>query len=369
MGIFTIASEMGHEEVVFCSDPESGLKAIVAIHDTSIGPALGGCRFWDYRNEEEAITDVLRLSRGMTYKAAVAGLPLGGGKAVIMGNPQKLKSEQLFRAFGKFVQGLNGRYITAEDVNVRPDDINFVAKETKYVAGVTSSSHGSGDPSPVTALGVFSGLRAAVKYKLKTDSLKDVRVAVQGVGAVGKSLVHQLSEAGAKVVVADINKEAAKIVAETYKAKLMDPFEIHGADVDVFAPCALGGILNDQTIPAIKAKIIAGAANNQLLEEKKHGFMLMEKGILYSPDYVINAGGLINVCHELKGYNRDKALSEALGIYNTLLHVFETSEAQSIPTWEASNHIAEVRVQEARGKNPRMTHTFNNQTWIHRDEA
>jgi len=368
MGIFNIAAEMGHEQVVFCSDTQTGLKAIIAIHDTSIGPALGGCRFWDYRSEEEAITDVLRLSKGMTYKAAVAGLPLGGGKAVIIGNPQKLKSEQLFRAFGRFIQGLDGRYITAEDVNVRPEDINWVAAETKYVAGVSHTSSGSGDPSPVTALGVFSGLRAAVKYKLKTDSLKGLRVAVQGVGAVGKSLVQQLCEAGAIVTLADINTESAKKVAESCGATVMDPFEIHGAEVDIFAPCALGGILNDQTIPAIKAKIIAGAANNQLLDEKKHGQMLLERGILYSPDYVINAGGLINVCHELKGYNRDQAISEAKGIYKTLLDVFETAEKAGVPTWEASNHIAEKRVEEARKLHPRMSHTFNNQNWIHRND-
>lgn len=366
MGIFEIVSSMGHEQVVFCSDQESGLRAIVAIHDTSIGPALGGCRFWDYKNEEDAIIDVLRLSKGMTYKAAVTGLPLGGGKAVIIGNPQKLKSEKLFRAFGRFVDGLNGRYITAEDVNVRPEDINHVAKETKYVSGISQTEHGSGDPSPITALGVFSGLKAAVHYKLKTDSLKGVRVAVQGVGAVGRSLAQQLFEAGAELTIADIDLEATKRVAEKCNAKIMDPFEIHGADVDVFAPCALGGGLNDHTIPAIRAKIIAGAANNQLLEEKKHGEMLMSRGILYAPDYAINAGGLINVCHELMGYNKDKAISQTLGIYNTLLSVFESSEREKIPTWEATNKIAESRIEAARKTTPRLSNTFNNQSWIQR---
>lgn len=364
MGIFQLTEQMGHEQVVYCNDSETGLKAIIAIHDTTLGPALGGCRFWDYTTEEEALIDVLRLSKGMTYKAAVAGLPLGGGKAVIMGNPQKLKSEDFFRSFGKFVNSLQGRYITAEDVNIKVEDINNVGKETNYVSGLTSRANGSGDPSPVTAYGVFNGIKASVKYRLGADSLKDVKVAVQGTGAVGSYLCDYLIEEGAKLYVADINPDNVNRVAQKHPVTILESSKIHAADVDVFAPCALGGILNNDTIPEIKAKVVAGGANNQLLDEDIHGKMLKERTILYAPDYVINAGGLINVCWELKGYNKEAALSEAKKIYDTMLHVYNEAEREGILTHHASDLIAEARINEVRKTRKRFSQNFDNQDWI-----
>lgn len=364
MGIFDLVSTMGHEQVAYCHDAETGLKAIVAIHDTTLGPALGGCRFWNYKTEEEALIDVLRLSRGMTYKAAVAGLPLGGGKAVIMGDPLKLKSETFFRRFGRFVDSLGGRYITAEDVNIKVEDINHVAKETKYVSGVTSRENGSGDPSPVTAYGVFHGIRASVKYRLGLDDLTGVRVAVQGTGQVGSYLCGYLHDAGAKLVVSDINTASVQRVADKYGAEIVDTNQIHAADVDVFAPCALGGILNDDTIPQIKAEIISGGANNQLLDEDVHGKMLADAGILYAPDYVVNAGGLINVCWELKGYDKAAVLVEAEKIYHTMMEVYAEAEKKGILTHHASDVIAEARIRKAKESVSALTQNFNNQSWI-----
>ncbi len=363
MGIFDFGRK-DHEQVVFCNDPKTGLKAIIAIHDTTLGPALGGCRFWNYKSEEDAIFDVMRLSRGMTYKAAVAGLNLGGGKSVIMGDPAKLKSEAFFRAFGKFVNNLNGRYITAEDVNIKVDDINHVAKETKYVTGVTTRPGGSGDPSPVTALGVFSGIKAAVHYKLGKSSLRGIKVAVQGVGSVGRYLCQFLHEEGAELIIADINSDSVAKVCRELGARSVDIKDIATTKADVFAPCALGGILNDDSIPKLQTPIIAGGANNQLLDEDRHGEMLRQLGILYSPDYVINAGGLINVANELKGYNAAEAKDQARGIYNTLIRVFEDADKRNIPTHVASNELAERRIAEARTTTKFLERNFNNQDWI-----
>lgn len=365
MGIFDMAREMGHEQVVFNHDRTTGLKAIIAIHDTTLGPSLGGCRFWNYESEEDAIMDVLRLSRGMTYKAAVAGLPLGGGKAVIIGDPKSLKSEALFRAFGRFVNGLNGRYITAEDVNVNPSDIDVVSMETPYCAGIASREGGSGNPSPITALGVFSGIRASVKHKLGKDSLRGMRVAVQGVGSVGTYLCQYLNEAGAELIVADISSERVDNCVKEFGAKAVDVSEIHAADCDVFAPCALGAILNDKTIPQVKAPIVAGGANNQLAVEDKHGVALLEKGILYAPDYVINAGGLINVYHELRGYNAEAAKRQARNIYGTLLEIYEESDRQNSPTHVASDKVAERRLQSIKNMSD-LRKTYNNQSWVRR---
>jgi leucine dehydrogenase len=336
---------MGHNQVVFCHDPAVGLKAIIAVHDLTLGPALGGCRFWNYEREEDAIDDVLRLSRGMTYKAAVAGLNLGGGKSVIIGDPKKLKSEAFFRSFGRFVNSLGGRYITAEDVNISVADMEFVAKETPHVTGLSSKPGGSGDPSPVTALGVFSGIQAAVRHKLRRDSLKGLTVAVQGVGHVGSYLCQYLHEAGAKLIVADISEERVAKIKDTYGAAAASVDQIHAANCDVFAPCALGGILNDQTIPAIKAQIVAGGANNQLRDENRHGAVLRERNILYAPDYVINAGGLINVYHELKGnFNAEAAKEQARGISKTLTEIFEVADKEGILTHVASARVAERRI-------------------------
>ncbi len=363
MAIFEDLTTMGHEQVVFCHDKTTGLKAIIAIHDTTLGPALGGCRMWDYKSDEEALRDVLRLSRGMTYKNAITGLNLGGGKSVIIGDPRKLKSEALFRTFGRFIESLGGRYITAEDVNIRVSDIEQVGLETSYVSGTSSRAGGSGDPSPVTAWGVFEGIKASVKYKLDKDSLKGVSVAIQGAGAVGSHLVEYLVNEGAIVHVADIDAEKVKSNVKLYGAEAAQLHEIHKLNVDVFAPCALGGFLNDQTIPEIKAPIIAGAANNQLLDEIVHGAMLKERGILYAPDYVINAGGVINVYQELQGYDAAIAKKKASNIYHTLLAIYQQADDQHITTNAASNVIAEQRIQSVRSMKD-LRNNMNNQNWI-----
>jgi leucine dehydrogenase len=298
---------------------------------------------WDYKSEEEALKDVVRLSRGMTYKAVMAGLALGGGKSVIIGDPKKLKSQAFFRAFGRFVESLGGRYITAEDVNIKVQDMEYVAMETKAVTGIGGIG-GSGDPSPVTALGVYWGIKAAVQHKLGKESLAGVRVGVQGVGSVGSWLCKYLNDDGAKLVVGDIRKESVDRMVELYGAETADANAIHKEDVDVFAPCALGAGLNDETIPQIKATIVAGAANNQLADEDKHGRQLLERGILYAPDYVINAGGLINVYQELKGYDEKAAKAKAKGIFDTLIEIFERSTKENKPTNETSDAIAEQRI-------------------------
>lgn len=362
MDVFKSTSEMKHEQVVFCHDKATGLKAIIAIHDTTLGPALGGTRMWDYADTDAALTDVLRLSRGMTYKAAVAGLNLGGGKAVIIGNPE-MKSEALFKTFGRYVQSLGGRYITAEDVNVNVSDMEYVATESRYVTGITSRPGGSGDPSPVTAFGVFSGIKAAVKYRLKRDSLTGVRVSVQGVGAVGRYLTEYLTKEGAKVFVCDIDQKRVSAVCEKFGASPVENNQVYGLDVDVFAPCALGAIVNDETIPMFKCPIIAGGANNQLQVESKHGQALRDKKILYAPDYVINAGGLINVYNELKGYNAENARRQAGGIYNTLLGVFEEADKKNISTHVASDKIAERRIESVRNAQS-IRNTLDNQVWM-----
>jgi leucine dehydrogenase len=345
VSVFESVTQRGHEQVVYCYDATVGLKAIIAIHDTTLGPALGGCRFWNYGTEQEALDDVLRLSRGMTYKAAVAGLHLGGGKAVIIGDPKKLKSEAFFRTFGRFVDSLHGRYITAEDVNINVDDVEYISQETKFVSGVRG---GSGDPSPITALGTYAGIKAAVEHKMGKKSLNGLKVSLQGCGAVGQHLCELLSQDGVRLFVSDIDEEKVRTCVESYRAEAVDPKKIHALDVDVFAPCALGAVLNDQTIPEIKARIVAGAANNQLKNEETHGMMLQDRQILYAPDYVINAGGLINVYHELKGYNAEAAKKAARGIHGTLLEIFNIAEKSGIPTQVASNHVAEKRINSVK---------------------
>lgn len=342
--IFSQVETMGHEQVVFCHDPNSGLKAIIGIHDTTLGPALGGTRLWPYGTDEEALRDVLRLSRGMTYKAACAGLSLGGGKAVIIAKPEQ-KTEAMFRSFGRYVNSLRGRYITAEDVNTSVRDMDNVRLETKYVTGVSKTYGGSGDPSPFTALGVFSGMKAAVEFRLGRKDMRGLKVGVQGVGAVGKHLCSLLHEQGAKLFVSDINKERVLEMEKHYGAQPVSEDEFYGLDVDVLAPCALGATLNNKTIPRMKASIIAGAANNQLEDEKIHGKMLMEKKAVYCPDYVINAGGLINVYNELIGYNREKATHETQNIAHSIATILSDAEKESLATYEAANRFAERRIR------------------------
>jgi len=342
---FEVIEEYDHEQVVFCSNKEAGLRAIIAIHNTTLGPALGGTRMWNYKSHDDAMKDVLRLSRGMTYKAAVSGLNLGGGKAVIIGDSATQKNELLFRIFGKFVEGLAGRYITAEDVGTSVTDMEFVRMETKYVTGVSKALGGSGDPSPVTAYGVFMGMKASAKYKWGSDSLAGKKIAVQGAGQVARYLCEHLYNEGAEIYLTDINESKVKRVLETIKAQVVKPEEIYSLDVDVFSPNALGAIINNDTIGKIKAEIIAGGANNQLEREDLHGLMLMEKGILYATDYVINAGGLINVASELEGYSQDRALKQAEKIYDVIRKIFEISAKENVPTNEASNKMAEERLR------------------------
>ena len=343
---FEMMETFNHEQVIYCTNKESGLRAIIAIHNTTLGPALGGTRMWNYTSSEAALKDVLRLSRGMTYKASVAGLNLGGGKAVIIGDSATQKNEVLFRTFGKFVDGLAGRYITAEDVGTDVRDMEYVRMETKYVTGISKALGGSGDPSPVTAYGVYVGIKACAHEKWGTDSLRGRKVAVQGAGNVARYLCEHLYNEGAEIFVTDIVESKVKRLLETVKAHVVKPEEIYDIDADIFAPTALGAIINDETLPRFKFQIIAGGANNQLEDEAKHGQALLQKGILYAPDYVINAGGLINVANELEGYRQDRAMKQAEGIYDVLKKIIDISKKEHVPTHVASNKIAEERLNQ-----------------------
>ena len=342
MQIFEYMQKHGHEQLVFCHDKVSGLKAIIGIHDTTLGPALGGCRMWPYKSEDDAILDVLRLSKGMTYKNSVMGLDLGGGKAVIIGDSRKDKSEELFRALGKFVESLGGRYISAEDVGTSPDDISIVQIETDHVAGLFNLS---GDPSPATAFGVYRGMKAAAREAFGSDSLKGKTVAVQGLGHVGYNLCRHLHDEGAGLIVTDIYEDRLQPVVEEFGAKAVKPEEIYGVECDIFAPCALGAVVNDETIPQFKCRVIAGAANNQL-KEPRHGDILREKGIIYAPDYVINGGGVTNVAEEFSpsGYSHDRAYARIAKIYDKISKVIEISKRDGIPTYKAADVMAEERI-------------------------
>ena len=338
MRIFQHPEFENHEQVVFCRDAASGLSAIISVHNTNLGPAAGGCRMWSYLSEEDALTDALRLSKAMTYKNALAGLALGGGKSVIIGDARKDKNPKLLKAFAKFVQRLGGTYNVAEDVGIRQPDVELMAKDCDFVFGLEEY----GDPSPATSRGVFQGVRAVVKQQFKTDDLHGIKVAVQGVGAVGMGLCKHLHDAGAKLFVTDINTEAVNHLVTHFNATAVDLEKIHALDVDVYAPCALGGTLNDVTIPQIKAKAIAGAANNQL-KEPRHGEMLREAGILYSPDYIINSGGMIFAANGIfKIKDEENALNKVDAIYNTLLSVFEKSTNENKPTSVIADEMAEA---------------------------
>jgi len=346
--LLELMDSMNHEQLVFCNDKETGLKAIIAIHDTTLGPALGGTRMWHYYNEADALLDVLRLSRGMTYKAAITGLNLGGGKAVIIGDARKLKSEALMRKFGQFVNSLGGKYITAEDVGMSAEDMKFVKMETDFVTGIPVEMGGSGDPSPVTAYGVYMGIKASANFKWGSDDLKDKTVVVQGVGHVGENLVKHLSEEGAKVIINDINKDNLKRVSELYNTEIVDGDSVYEIDMDIYSPCALGATINDNTIDKLKCAIIAGAANNQLKDENKHANILKEKDILYAPDFLINAGGLINVYSELNNYDREKSLEKTRKIFDTTLEIFLKAEEENITTNAAALKLAKERIQKAK---------------------
>lgn len=344
MEIFELLSERQHEQIVFWSEPELGYKGIIAIHDTTLGPALGGTRFWQYKSDGDAIVDALRLSRGMTYKAAITGLNLGGGKSVIVGDNSIKDREMIFRAHGRAVESLGGRYITAEDVGTSVDDMEFVRMETDSVVGLIG---GSGDPSPVTAYGVYRGIKACAHERYDDDRLEGKHVTVQGVGHVGYYLCQFLFEERARLTVTDIHPDRIERVVNEFGATAVGPDEIYAVDADIFAPCALGAIVNDDTLKVLAVDVIAGAANNQL-SESRHGTELLKRGVLYAPDYVINAGGLINVYGELNDWNPDRATRKAGDVYNTLLRIFERARDESIPTNEAADRLAEQRINEAR---------------------
>ncbi len=346
--VIEMMTQMNHEQLVFCNDKETGLKAIIAIHDTTLGPALGGTRMWNYDCDIDAIIDVLRLSRGMTFKAAITGLSLGGGKAVIIGDSSTQKTEALMRKFGEYVNSLGGKYITAEDVGMSASDMVQVKKETDFVTGIPVEMGGGGDPSPLTAFGVYMGMKASAKHKWGSDDLKAKKILIQGVGHVGENLVKHLSEEGAEVLINDINLANLKRVSELYNCQTIEGNLIYDLDVDIYSPCALGATINDITVEQFKCEIIAGAANNQLLDEDKHANKLRENNILYAPDFLINAGGLINVYSEINGYDKEKAIAQTRKIYNTTLEIFSKSEEENITTHQAALKLAVERVEEAK---------------------
>ncbi len=335
MALFDLPDFDNHEQVVYCSDETSGLKAIIAVHSTKLGAAVGGCRMWDYASDEDALVDVLRLSKGMTYKNAMAGLSMGGGKSVIIGDAKTIKSEALFKAFGEALNQLNGRYLSAEDVNITTSDIAIANTVTPFVTGTEGKS---GNPAPFTALGTFLGIKASVKHQLNRDDLTGLKVAVQGLGSVGYALCEHLHNAGAELIITDINQSALDIAATEFNATVVGLDEIYDQDVDIYAPCALGATINDATLNRLKASIIAGCANNQLAESR-HDQALVKRGILYAPDYVINAGGIINVSFE-DDYDIDKSTKKVEDIYHTLLDIYKKADEQQKPTGAVADEMA-----------------------------
>ena len=348
--VFGQLSFDNHEQVVFCNDKDTGLKAIISIHNTVLGPALGGTRMWNYANEWEALNDALRLSRGMTFKSAITGLNLGGGKAVIIGDSKTQKTPELMRKFGEFVHSLSGKYITAEDIGMDTQDMDTVREVTPYVTGISESKGGAGNPSPITAYGVFMGMKAAAQYKYGNDDLEGKKVMVQGIGHVGEALVEHLSNEGARIFISDINLPKLEEVSKKYGAKIYTD-DIYSADVDIYAPCALGASINDETIGKIKASIIAGAANNQLADEVRHGKILKDKGIVYAPDFLINAGGIINVYAELEGYDKKEIIRKTENIYNTTLEILKMAESSGITSHNAALKIAQQRIDDRKREN------------------
>jgi leucine dehydrogenase len=349
--VFGQLSFDNHEQIVFCNDKDTGLKAIIGIHNTVLGPALGGTRMWQYNNEWEALNDALRLSRGMTFKSAVAGLNLGGGKAVIIGDAKTQKTPELMKRFGEFVHSLSGKYITAEDVGMETSDMDLVREVTPYVTGISESKGGAGNPSPITAYGVYVGMKAAAKFKYGSDVLENKKVIVQGIGHVGETLVDHLTQEGAKVIITDINQARLEEVRAKYGAEIYTGENIYGLDADIYAPCALGATINDATINQLNVDIIAGAANNQLANETVHGKILMDKGIVYAPDFVINSGGIINVYAELEGYGKSEIKRKTDNIYNTTLEIISNAEANNITTHAASLAIAESKIAARKKEN------------------
>lgn len=340
-----------HEQVVFCNDKDTGLKAIISIHNTVLGPALGGTRMWNYDNEWAALNDALRLSRGMTFKSAITGLNLGGGKAVIIGDAKTQKTPELMRRFGEFVHSLSGKYITAEDVGMTTADMDTVREVTPYVTGISEEKGGAGNPSPITAYGVFMGIKAAAKFKYGSDELEDKVIYVEGIGNVGETLVEYLTQEGAKVFIADINQERLEHVSSKYGAHIYQGADLYSEQMDIYAPCALGATINDITINKLQASIVAGAANNQLSDENKHGILLQQKGIVYAPDFLINAGGIINVFAELEGYDRAEIMRKTENIYTTTVEILNRAKENNTTTHVAALQIAKARIDARRQEN------------------
>jgi leucine dehydrogenase len=351
--VFGQTSFDDHEQIVFCNDKDTGLKAIIGIHNSVMGPALGGTRMYNYANEWEALNDVLRLSRGMSFKAAITGLNIGGGKAVIIGDPKTQKTPELMRKFGEFVHSLSGRYITAEDMGMETRDMDIERDVTPYVTGISEERGGAGNPSPVTAYGVFMGMKAAAKRQFGSDNLSGKKVLVEGIGHVGETLVAYLVKEGAIVTIADINEQKLNEVAATYNATIFRGEDLYAADVDIYAPCAMGATINNDTVYKIKAKVIAGAANNQLADENIHGAILQERGILYAPDFLINAGGIINVYAELAHYDKAEITRRTENIYDTTLEIFDFAIANKMTTHTAALTIAQNRINQRKIENSR----------------
>jgi leucine dehydrogenase len=350
--VFGQLSFDNHEQIVFCNDKDTGLKAIIGIHNTVMGPALGGTRMWNYANEWEALNDVLRLSRGMTYKSAITGLNLGGGKAVIIGDAKADKTPEMITRFGQFVNSLSGKYITAEDVGTTTEDMDRIHEVTNFVTGISIEKGGSGNPSPVTAYGVYMGMKAAAKYKFGSDNLAGKKVLVQGTGHVGETLISYLTKEGAIVFVSDIHKNKMENMVAKYGAHIFTGPDLYSADVDIYSPCALGATINDDTVYKIKAKVIAGAANNQLASENIHGSILRERGIVYAPDFLINAGGIINVYGELVKYPEGEAMRKTENIYNTTLEIFSFADINNLTTHQAAMQIAQNIIDQRKKENP-----------------
>ena len=342
-------AENDYEHVNYSYDKASELKTYTRVHNTTRGPALGGTRMWAYKTEAEALTDVIRLARAMTYKSAGAGLDFGGGKAVIIGDPYKDKSDALFRAYGRAVNAVGGRYITCEDLGTTPSDLEIVMKETKYLTGKPLSMGGSGDSAPATGLGVFRGMQACAAKAWGSDSLKGKRVAIQGIGKVGYHLAKNLAKEGAILMVSDVNQAATQRAKDEFGATILLPEEIYHADCDVFAPCALGGVLNDDTIPRLRCKIVCGGTNNQLLEDR-HADAVEKRGIVYGPDYIVNAGGVINLAQEVApgGYSEEAATARVMKIYDNMRQVLEIASSQHITTAVAADRMAEQRIERAK---------------------
>jgi leucine dehydrogenase len=352
--VFGQLSFDNHEQIVFCNDKDTGLKAIIGIHNSVLGPALGGTRMWNYANEWEALNDVLRLSRGMTYKSAITGLDLGGGKAVIIGDAKTQKTPEMMRKFGEFVNSLSGRYITAEDVGMVTADMDTVRDVTPYVTGISESRGGSGNPSPVTAYGVYMGMKAAAKYQFGSDNLDGKKILVQGIGHVGETLVDYLTKEGALVQISDINEERLQEVSAKYGSTIYTGADLYTADVDIYAPCALGATINDDTVYKIKAKVIAGAANNQLANENIQGPILQQRGIVYAPDFLINAGGIINVFSEIAHYDKAESMRRTENIYNTTLEIFEYAKSNNLTPQKAAMEIADARIAQRKKEKAKL---------------